>query len=67
MKEKKRLSHDLFLLTLYHYVFCELQDNGAVNLGNVGFSKRLSQAERLSRVNNELAQYRKAAGNNSHC
>ena len=46
--------------------FCGLQDKGALNLGNVGFNKRLSQSERLSRVNEELARYCESAGNNSH-
>ncbi|TKY54301.1 Phragmoplast orienting kinesin-1 [Spatholobus suberectus] len=42
------------------------KDKGALNLDNVGFSKRLSQPERrLSRFNDEPARYRKFAGNNS--
>ncbi|KAF1867703.1 hypothetical protein Lal_00050136 [Lupinus albus] len=41
-------------------------DKGALNMGNVGVSRRLSQSERLSRVNDQLAQYYKSAGNNSH-
>ncbi|CAJ1940736.1 unnamed protein product [Sphenostylis stenocarpa] len=39
-------------------------DKGALNTGNVGFSKRLSQPERrLSRLNDEPARFRKFAGN----
>ncbi|KAK7363420.1 hypothetical protein VNO77_05563 [Canavalia gladiata] len=42
------------------------KDKGALNLGNAGFSKRLSQSERLlSRFNDEPARYCKFAGNNS--
>jgi hypothetical protein len=36
-------------------------------LGNVRFTKRLSQSERLlARVNEELTQYRKSSGDNLH-
>nr|KYP57727.1 Kinesin-like protein KIF15 [Cajanus cajan] len=40
---------------------------GALNMGNVGFSKRVSQPERrLSRFNDEPSRYRKFAGNSSN-
>ncbi|WJX90794.1 hypothetical protein P8452_72654 [Trifolium repens] len=43
------------------------KDKGAQNLGNVRFTKRLSQSERLlARVNEELTQYRKSSGDNLH-
>lgn len=48
-------------------LFCGLQDKGAQNLGNVRFTKRLSQSERLlARVNEELTQYRKSSGDSLH-
>ncbi|WVZ13007.1 hypothetical protein V8G54_017537 [Vigna mungo] len=41
-------------------------DKGAINMGTVGSSKRLSQPERrLSRLNDESVRFRKFAGNNS--
>ncbi|XP_020226379.1 kinesin-like protein KIN-12C isoform X2 [Cajanus cajan] len=43
------------------------KDKGALNMGNVGFSKRVSQPERrLSRFNDEPSRYRKFAGNSSN-
>ncbi|AES92050.2 kinesin motor domain protein [Medicago truncatula] len=43
------------------------KDKGAQNLGNVRFTKRLSQSERLlARVNEELTQYRKSSGDSLH-
>ncbi|CAJ2650140.1 kinesin-like protein KIN-12C isoform X2 [Trifolium pratense] len=43
------------------------KDKGAQNLGNVRFTKRLSQSERLlARVNEELTHYRKSSGDNLH-
>ncbi|XP_050921281.1 kinesin-like protein KIN-12C isoform X3 [Lathyrus oleraceus] len=43
------------------------KDKGAQNLGNVRFTNRLSQSERLlARVNEELTQYRKSSGDNLH-
>ncbi|XP_027192463.1 kinesin-like protein KIN-12C isoform X2 [Cicer arietinum] len=44
------------------------KDKGPQNVGNVRFTKRLSQYERLSssRVNEDLTQRRKSSGNNLH-
>ncbi|KAL5101682.1 hypothetical protein RYX36_006009 [Vicia faba] len=43
------------------------KDKGAQNLGNLRFTNRLSQSERLlARVNEELTQYRKSSGDNLH-
>ncbi|CAK8563854.1 unnamed protein product [Lathyrus sativus] len=43
------------------------KDKGAQNFGNVRFTNRLSQSERLlARVNEELTQYRKSSGDNLH-
>ncbi|KAK7291739.1 hypothetical protein RIF29_07120 [Crotalaria pallida] len=42
------------------------KEKGVLNMGKVGDSRRLSQSDRLSRVNDQLAQYYKSAGNNSH-
>ncbi|XP_058757303.1 kinesin-like protein KIN-12C [Vicia villosa] len=43
------------------------KDKGAQHLGNVRFTNRLSQSERLlARVNEELTQYRKSSGDNLH-
>jgi len=43
-----------------------LQDKGDLNMGTVGFRKRLSQPERrLSRFNDEPSRFREFAGNNS--
>ncbi|XP_014509145.1 kinesin-like protein KIN-12C [Vigna radiata var. radiata] len=42
------------------------KDKGAINMGTVGSSKRLSQPERrLSRLNDEPVRFRKFAGNNN--
>ncbi|MED6175505.1 hypothetical protein PIB30_078976 [Stylosanthes scabra] len=43
-----------------------IQGKGALDSSNNGLNRRLSQAERISRVNQELARYCKSAGNNSH-
>ncbi|XP_019431153.1 PREDICTED: kinesin-like protein KIN-12C isoform X2 [Lupinus angustifolius] len=42
------------------------QSSKTKDMGNVGVSRRLSQSQRLSRVNDQLAQYYNSAGNNSH-
>ncbi|OMO53413.1 C2 calcium-dependent membrane targeting [Corchorus capsularis] len=41
----------------------EMKENGSLNLGGIDFPKRLAHSQRvLYRVNNELAQFRKAHG-----
>ncbi|XP_016194119.1 kinesin-like protein KIN-12C [Arachis ipaensis] len=44
----------------------QVQGKGALDSSNNGLNRRFSQAERLSRVNEELARYCKSAGSNSH-
>ncbi|XWS08439.1 hypothetical protein CRYUN_Cryun40dG0002600 [Craigia yunnanensis] len=44
-----------------------LKENGSLNLGGVNLGKRLAHSERLlSRVNNELVQFRKTNGRQPH-
>ncbi|XP_022760764.1 kinesin-like protein KIN-12C isoform X2 [Durio zibethinus] len=43
------------------------KESGSLNLGGVAFGKRLAHSERLlSRVNNELTQFRKTSGRSLH-
>ncbi|XLR32183.1 hypothetical protein HN51_052148 [Arachis hypogaea] len=44
----------------------KVQGKGALDSSNNGLNRRFSQAERLSRVNEELAWYCKSAGSDSH-
>ncbi|KAL4300740.1 hypothetical protein AHAS_Ahas17G0231100 [Arachis hypogaea] len=44
----------------------QVQGKGALDSSNNGLNRRFSQAERLSRVNEELAWYCKSAGSDSH-
>ncbi|XVF38949.1 hypothetical protein REPUB_Repub20aG0147000 [Reevesia pubescens] len=45
----------------------QIKENGSLNLGDVTFGKRLAHSERiLSRVNSELAQFRKTNGRPLH-
>ncbi|RYR35273.1 hypothetical protein Ahy_A10g050423 isoform B [Arachis hypogaea] len=45
---------------------CLVQGKGALDSSNNGLNRRFSQAERLSRVSEELAWYCKSAGSDSH-
>ncbi|XLS74038.1 hypothetical protein HN51_030903 [Arachis hypogaea] len=44
----------------------KVQGKGALDSSNNGLNRRFSQAERLSRVSEELAWYCKSAGSDSH-
>lgn len=69
----KACLHNFLFFTTYHlitnpFLMCHslLQDKGDLNMGTVGFRKRLSQPERrLSRFNDEPSRFREFAGNNS--
>ncbi|RYR48439.1 hypothetical protein Ahy_A07g034465 [Arachis hypogaea] len=62
----QHLSQLLRIQACFLNLQCLVQGKGALDSSNNGLNRRFSQAERLSRVNEELAWYCKSAGSDSH-